>query len=159
MTRGWVGLLIAGLQRAVYALVALPVALWCLGLLVVGRVGTAVAVRLRPLRRLAGFAVSAAPAKSRLTSHLLLSLPVDVLTFAVAGYLWLLLPMNLLYPVRLAVYNESWEGSWGGSTLAGVWAFHAASALAIFLVLGVPLIAGLVQVQLWVANRTLGRPA
>jgi hypothetical protein len=39
MTRGWVGLLIAGLQRAVYALVALPVALWCLGLLAVGRVG------------------------------------------------------------------------------------------------------------------------
>jgi hypothetical protein len=89
----------------------------------------------------------------------LLSLPVDVLTFAVAGYVWLLLPMNLLYPVRLAVFNESWEGSWGASTLAGVWALHAAGGLASFLVIGVPVIAGLVQVQLWVAGRTLGRPA
>jgi hypothetical protein len=157
MTRGWVGLLIAGLQRAVYALVALPVALWCLGLLAVGWVGAARDVRLRSLRRLAGLTASAAPAKGRLTSHLLLSLPVDVLVFAVAGYIWLLLPMNLLYPVRLAIFDESHAGSWGGPTMAGVWAVHAAGSLVIFTV-AVPLIAGLVQAQLWVASRTLADP-
>jgi hypothetical protein len=103
--------------------------------------------------------VSAAPAKGRFASHLLLSLPVDVLAFAVAGYIWLLLPMNLLYPVRLAVYDETLAGSWGGPTMAGAWAVHAAGGLVSFLVIGVPLLAVLVQAQLWVASRTLAAPS
>jgi hypothetical protein len=151
--------MLAGLRRAVYALIALPVALCCLGLLAAGRVGAAVSVRLGLLRRLAGLAVSAAPARGRLTSHLVLSLPIDVVAFAVAAYVWLLLPMNLLYPVRLAVYDESPVGSWGGPTMAGAWAVHAAGGLLVFVVLGLPLVAGLVQVQAWVADRTLERHA
>jgi hypothetical protein len=155
----WIRLLVAGLRRAVYALVALPVALSGLGLLAVGRSGAAAGVRLRSLRRLAGLPVEAAPARGRLASHMLLSLPIDVVVFAVAGYVWLLLPMNLLYPVRLALYGETAEGSWGGPTMAGAWAVHAVGGLAAFLVVGLPLIAGLVHVQLWVAGRTLGQPA
>jgi hypothetical protein len=147
----------AGLRRAVYALIALPVGLCCLVLLAAGRVGIAAAARLRPLRRLAGLPVSPAPTRGRLTRHLLLSLPVDAVAGAVAGYVWLLLPMNLLYPLRLAVYDESAVDSWGGPTMAGAWAVHAAGGLATFLIVGLPLIAGLVQLQLWVAGRTLGR--
>jgi hypothetical protein len=156
MTQTWMRLLRAGLRRAVYALAALPVALCCLGLIVIGRGGAAVSVRLRSLR-LAGLTISAAPTTGRLTSHVVLSLPIDVVAFAVAGYVWLLLPMNLLYPVRLAVYDESPVGSWGGPTMAGAWAVHAAGGLLIFIVIGLPLIAGLVQVQSWVAERTLAR--
>ena len=159
MTRGWLRALVSGLRRAVYALVAVPVALWCLGLLAVGRADAATTARLRSLRRLAGLSLSSVPSSRRLTSHLLLSLPLDVLTFVIAGYFWLLLPMNLLYPVRLAVYDESPMGSWGGPSMAGAWAFHAASGLAIFLVIGLPLIALLVRAQSWIADRTLSQPA
>src|SRR5690348_1484008 len=122
MAARWTGLLLAGLRRAVYALAALPVALYCLGLLAAGRVSAAATVRLRSLRRAAGLPVSAAPASGRLTSHLLLSLPVDVVVFVVGGYVWLLLPMNLLFPARLALFGETLAGSWGGPTMAGAWA-------------------------------------
>jgi hypothetical protein len=39
--------------------------------------------------------------------------------------------------------------------MAGAWAVHAAGGLVSFLVVGVPLLAVLVQAQLWVASRTL----
>jgi hypothetical protein len=109
------------------------------------------------LRRLAGLpgsAVPTAPTRGRLTSHLLLSLPVDFVVFVIAGYVWLLLPMNLLYPVRLAIYDESPTDSWGGPTMAGAWALHATIGLASFVV-ALPLLAGLVLVQSWVAGKTL----
>src|SRR4051794_20747019 len=150
------GLVPAALRRAVYALVALPVALGCLVLLAARRARAAVSVRLGSLRRLAGTKPPPAPSRGRLTRHLLLSLPVDLVAFAVAGYLWLLLPMNLLYPVRLAVYHETVDGSWGGPSMAGAWAVHAAGGVASFVIVGLPVMAGLVWVQSWIANRTLG---
>ena len=145
----------AGLRGAVYALVALPVALWCLVLVAAGRARVAAATRLGSLRRLAGLPIAASPTRGRLAGHLLVSLPVDGVALAVAGYLWLLLPMNLLYPVRLAVYDESARDSWGGPTLAGAWAVHAVGGVAVFVVVGLPICAGLRRVQAWVANRTL----
>ena len=145
----------AGLRGAVYALVALPVALWCLVLVAAGRVRAAAAARLRSLRRVAGLRIAASPTRGRLAGHLLLSLPVDGVALAVAGYLWLLLPMNLLYPLRLAVFDESARDSWGGPTLAGAWAVHAVGGVAVFVVAGLPIAAGLRGVQAWVADRTL----
>lgn len=160
MGRRWVELGVTGLRRAVYALVALPVALCCLVAAAAGRGGAATRVRLGSLRRLAGVHLDAAPDTGRLVRHLLLSLPADVVAFAVAGYLWLLLPMNLLYPLRLAVYDESARDSWGGPTLAGAWAVHAAGGVASFVVLGLPIAAGLAWVQARIARRTLeGGPA
>ena len=158
MGRRWVGLGVTGLRRAVYALVALPVALSCLALAAVGRAGAAARVRLGSLRRFAGVHL-ATPGAGRLVRHLLLGLPVDAVAFAVAGYLWLLLPMNLLYPLRLAVFDESARDSWGGPTLAGAWAVHALGGVAVFVVAGLPIAAGLVRVQAWIADRTLGGPA
>jgi hypothetical protein len=148
-------LVLAGLRRAVYALVALPLALWCLAMVAVGRARAAAVVRVGSLQRLAGVSV-AVPARGRLVAHLLWSLPLDAVAFAVIGYLWLLLPMNLLYPLRLAVYDESARDSWGGPTLAGAWAVHAAGGVAVFVVAGLPIAAGLVRLQAWIAGRTLG---
>jgi hypothetical protein len=155
MGHRWVRLGVTGLRRAVYALVALPVALCCLALAAAGRGGAAATARVGSLRRLAGARPAAAAGPRRLTKHLLLSLPADVVAFAVAGYLWLLLPMNLLYPVRLAVYDESARDSWGGPTLAGAWAVHAAGGVAVFVLVGLPIAAGLAWVQAWIADRTL----
>jgi hypothetical protein len=103
--------------------------------------------------------LATAPGTGRLVRHLLISLPADAVACAVAGYLWLLLPMNLLYPVRLAVYDESARDSWGGPTVAGAWAVHAVGGVAVFVVAGLPIAAGLVRVQAWIADRTLGGPA
>jgi hypothetical protein len=159
MGRRWAGIVVTGLRRAVYALVALPVALSCLALAAAGRAGAAAAVRLGSLRRFAGVELAAAPGTGRLVRHLLLSLPADAVAFVVAGYVWLLLPMNLLYPLRLAVYDESARDSWGGPTLAGAWAVHVAGGVASFVVAGLPIAAGLVWVQARIADRTLGGPA
>jgi hypothetical protein len=159
MGRRWVGLVVTGLRRAVYALVALPLAVACLALVAAGRAGVAATVRLGSLRRLAGARPPTAPGRGRLVRHLLLSLPADAVAFAVAGYLWLLLPMNLLYPLRLAVYDESARDSWGGPSLAGAWAVHAAGGVGSFVVVGLPVAAGLAWVQAWIAHRTLGGPA
>jgi hypothetical protein len=150
-------LLAAGLRRAVYALLALPLGVWCLGLLLAGRTARAASLRLGALRRLAGTAAGS-PSRGRWVVFSLVSLPVDAVVFAVAGYLWLLLPMNLLYPLRLAVYDESAVDSWGGPTMAGAWAFHAVVGTLVFLVAGLPLVAGLVWLQARVARRLLGPP-
>ena len=150
---------VTGLHRAAYALVALPVALACLTLTAAGRAGAATVARLGSLRRLAGLRVPTSPGAGRLVRHLVLSLPVDAVACAVAAYVWLLLPMNLLYPLRLAIYGESARDSWGGPSLAGAWAVHAVGGVAVFVVAGLPIAAGLVWIQARIADRTLGGPA
>ena len=148
-------LLAAGLRRAVYALVALPLGTWCLGLLLAGRTARAASLRLAALRRWAGSAAGS-PSRGRWTAYSVVSLPVDLAVFAVAAYLWLLLPMNLLYPLRLAVFDESAEDSWGGPTMAGAWAVHAVGGTLVFLAVGLPVAAALVWLQTRLARGLLG---
>jgi hypothetical protein len=153
---GTVGRLLAlGLRRAVYALVALPLGVWCLGLLLAGRTARAASLRLGALRRWAGTAAGSPP-RRRWTAFSLASLPVDLVVFVVAAYLWLLLPMNLLYPLRLAVFDESAEDSWGGPTMAGAWAVHAVGGTLVFLVAGLPIAVALVWLQSRLARGLLG---
>lgn len=81
----------------------------------------------------------------------LLSLPVAALsTFLTVALGWLVLINVLAYPFRayLGVPNETrdiwsdhYSDSWGGPTLAGAWATHAALAL----VVGVPAVAWAVR--------------
>ena len=151
-------LLAAGLRRAVYALIALPLGAWCLVLLLAGRTARAASLRLGALRRWAGTAAGS-PSRSRWTTFSVVALPVDLVVFAIAAYLWLLLPMNLLYPLRLAVFDESAADSWGGPGLAGAWAVHAAGGMLVFVAAGLPIVAGLVWVQARVARGLLGPAA
>jgi hypothetical protein len=143
-------LLLTGLRRAVHALVALP--LGVLALVAPARFGAA---RLRALRTLAGADVGEPVSWPRFS---LLALPLDVVVFVIMGYVWLLLPMNLLYPLRLAIYDETTEGSWGGPSMAGAWAVHAAGGSAIFVAIGLPLAAVLVRGQAALAERVAGAP-
>jgi hypothetical protein len=142
-------LLGAGVRRAVLGVVALPLGLWCLALVVAGRVPAAAALRLRALRRLAGTEPAAAPStdRRRWLTFSLLALPLDAVVFVVLGYLWLLLPMNLLYPLRLALFDETAADAWGGPTLAGAWVVHALGGLLVFVVAGLPLAFALTWLQ------------
>jgi Putative sensor len=67
----------------------------------------------------------------RVLAHALLRLPLDLLSLAVTAYLWLLVLSNLAYPVRpyLGMGDGSYQTAWGGPTLAGAWAVHAAGGL------------------------------
>jgi hypothetical protein len=130
------------LRRCVYPLVALPVGLWSIALMLVGRRQAASDAQRRTLRRL--IAVDTPPpAPRRLLAYLLVGLPVNALAFAVAGYVWLLLPMNWAYPLR----SGETETAWGGPTMAGAWSFHAVVGTMIFVVVGMPLLIGVGWVQ------------
>jgi hypothetical protein len=60
--------------------------------------------------------------------------PLDLVTLAVAGYLWLGVVLNLAYPARpLLGMNGDYSDAWGGPTLAGAWAVHALGGVALWL--------------------------
>src|SRR5215216_4588127 len=124
-----------GLRRALYPLLALPVGVTCLVLILIGREETASSLQRGLISRLLAMP-TADPSAGRALAHSLLSLPVNVASFLLAGYLWLLLPLNLAYPLRLDTTTESLRGAWGGPTLAGAWAVHAFGAVLIFVLAG-----------------------
>ena len=113
-------------RRSAYALAALPAGL---ASLTGARVQPALAHRLLdvpPVR----------PGRLRVALHALLSLPLGALSFVVAGYGWAIVVLNLLFPVRWLIgMGGSLEDSWGGPTLAGAWAVHAAGGLAALLLM------------------------
>ena len=47
--------------------------------------------------------------------------------------MWSLVPANLAYPLRPGTM-DSYQSSWGGPTLAGAWAVHAAGGVAVLFV-------------------------
>jgi Putative sensor len=120
-------------RRTLYALLALPVGVASVPLALLG--GGAAAARLqRGLgRRLLALPVAAPPrrAGTRAAAHALLSLPLNLVAFALTGYLWLAVLANLAYPARpwFGLGDGSYQDSWGGPTLAGAWAVHAAGGL------------------------------
>lgn len=77
--------------------------------------------------------------------------PVNLVVCVVTVYAWLLVPMNLGFPLRV---DGSLEDSWGGPTLAGAWAVHAAGGLA-FLFLNPWLVRGLTALQGRLLRRVL----
>lgn len=84
----------------------------------------------------------------------LLDLPVGLLALLVTGYLWLLVVLNLGYPLRPVLgMDGSLDNAWGGPTMAGAWAVHAGAGGLPALFLAPWILRGLNALHLW----TLGR--
>jgi hypothetical protein len=130
------------LLRCLYPLVSLPVGLWSLALALVGRRDFVWSAQRSTLRSLLTVDM-ATPAPRRLLARLLVGLPANVVAFAIAGYTWLLLPMNCAYPLR----SGETETAWGGPTMAGASTFHAIVGTLIFVVVGMPLLTGVAWLQ------------
>lgn len=134
-----------------------PTAVIALGLAVVGRPRTAATLQ----RRLAAGgtlepSVRTAPAGRsswlRVLALSLLSLPIGLVGVVVSGYTWLVVAMNLGYPLRPGL---EYADAWGGPSLAGAWAVHAAGGLA-FLVLAPWIVRGCLAPLRWLTDRLLG---
>jgi len=145
------------LLRALYPLLALPAGVACLGLIVVGKYATAASLQRGLIRRLLALPV-ADPSAGRTLAHSLVSLPANVASFVLSAYVWLLLPLNLGYPLRGDTTAESLRDAWGGPTLAGAWAVHAVGGVLIFCLAGLPIMNGLAWLQGRLAQGILGVP-
>lgn len=64
----------------------------------------------------------------RVLAHTVLSLPLNLVSLALTVYLWSLVPANLAYPLRPGTM-DSYQHSWGGPSLVGAWAVHAAGGV------------------------------
>lgn len=64
----------------------------------------------------------------RLLARGLLGVVLGSLAAAVAAYAWLVVLVNLGYPLRPD--SDDLSNAWGGPTMAGAWAVHGAAALA-----------------------------
>ena len=146
-------------QRTAYLLVAAPVAGVALGCALVGRPSTAAALSARVAARLAVVArpdtVIRPASTARSALHALLGLALGALSLVVTAYGLSLILLNLAYPVRGV---DDLAGSWGGPTLAGVWAVHAAGGL-VFLFLVPWVVNGMVAVHRRLLLATIMKPA
>ncbi|MDG4862127.1 hypothetical protein P8605_28700 [Streptomyces sp. T-3] len=110
-------------RSAAYLLLALPVAVLCLPLALVG--SPAAGRMQRSLaRRLLGVDVVEPERASRplALAHAVLTLPLNLVAVVVTGYVWFVMLINLGYPLRPD--SDNYAHSWGGPTLAGAWAVH-----------------------------------
>ncbi|GEM29218.1 hypothetical protein NN3_02250 [Nocardia neocaledoniensis NBRC 108232] len=131
-----------GLARTVaYALLALPLAF------------APARTRLRVPRRLLREPVAARwIGTGRCVAHSVLSAGPGVVAWFLLMLTVLGLVRGLLYPLVAA---NDYENSWGGPTLAGAWAVHAAVSLVVA-PLFVGVVAGLGRVQLRVTRAVFG---
>ena len=59
---------------------------------------------------------------------------LDIAALVVIGYWWLGVVLNVAYPIRpLLGMNGEYRDAWGGPSLAGAWAVHAAGGLVFWL--------------------------
>jgi hypothetical protein len=80
--------------------------------------------------------------------HALLALPLNAAILAITVYGWLLVVLNLGFPLRpLVGLSADGAGSWGGPSLVGAWAVHAATGGLISLLLMPWVVRGLTGVQ------------
>ncbi|MGW3289898.1 hypothetical protein ACWDR3_35170 [Streptomyces sp. NPDC001002] len=84
--------------------------------------------------------------------HALVALPLNLLTLFVTVYGWLIVPMNLGWPLRA---GDDYSTAWGGPTFAGAWALHALLGGVGFLLLMPWIGRGLTALQLRLAHRFL----
>ncbi|TDQ52179.1 hypothetical protein [Actinorugispora endophytica] len=133
-------------RRTLYAVVSPLVGLCCLLVAVVGGHRAAARTQRRLAGRLLGVPPDAdrpAPAWPRVVGHGLLGLPLNALAFAVGGYGWAVVALNVAYPARLLLGEDLdglLDGAWGGPTLAGAWLLHGLAGLVLLWV--VPLLVG-----------------
>ncbi|MGQ4615777.1 hypothetical protein [Nocardia sp. R7R-8] len=130
------------LRYAAYALRALPLA------------PRRIPTRLRVPRRMLGESVLPQRFSAlRSVSHSVLSGGVGLLAWFLAFLAVLGAFRGVCYPL---VARDDFENSWGGPTLAGAWAVHAALGLGL-LPAWLLLLAGLGALQLWLTRGLLGR--
>ncbi|MEV6280707.1 hypothetical protein [Nocardia sp. NPDC051832] len=129
------------LRLAAYALATLPLAF------------APLAVRLRWPRRLLGARIDPRPSLFRTAAHTVLSAGTGLLAWFLAFLATVAAVRGIAYPL---LTEGDYEHSWGGPTLAGAWAVHAALGLALLPVFALAL-AGLGQLQIRLARRLLGR--
>jgi hypothetical protein len=118
-------------QRTFYILLALPVGLVAVPLVLLGGWRAAARLQRSLARRYLGLRIGEPAPRGmagRVLAHTVLSLPLNLVSLALAVYLWSLVPANLAYPLRPGTM-DSYQHSWGGPSLAGAWAVHAAGGV------------------------------
>ena len=117
-------------QRTAYLLLSAPIAVIDLACALAGRPATAAALRARLAVALAVVSRSNTelrPASTaRTVMHGLLGIALGGLSLVITAYGLSLIVLNVAYPVRGV---DDLSDSWGGPTLAGAWAVHAAAGL------------------------------
>jgi hypothetical protein len=144
-------------RQTFYVLLALPVSLISVPLVLLGGYRAAARLQQRLARRYLALRIDEpAPRDSagRVLTHMVLSLPLNLASLALTLYLWLLVPANLAYPLRPGTM-DSYQHSWGGPSLAGAWAVHAAGGV-LFLFATPWMIKAVTWLQGRLARRLLG---
>jgi hypothetical protein len=144
-------------RRTFYILLALPVSLVSVPLALLGGYRTAARLQRGLARRYLALRTDEPAARDtagRVLAHAVLSLPLNLVSLALTAYLWSLVPMNLAYPLRPGTM-DSYQHSWGGPTLAGAWAVHAAGGV-VFLFVTPWVVKGITSLQGRLTRRLLG---
>ena len=144
-------------RRTLYILLALPVGLVALPAALLGGYRAAARLQRALARRyLALHSAAQEPndTAGRVLAHALLSLPLNLGSLALTAYLWSLVPANLAYPLRPGTM-DSYQDSWGGPSLAGAWAVHAAGGV-VFLFVTPFVVKGITLLQARLAGWLLG---
>ena len=145
-------------RRTFYVLLALPASLVSVLLVLLGRYRAAARLQRGLARKYLALRIEEpAPREraGRALAHTMLSLPINLVSLALTVYLWSLVPANLAYPLRPGTMG-SYQHSWGGPSLAGAWAVHAAAGL-VFLFATPWIVKAVASVQGRLARRLLGR--
>ncbi len=144
-------------RRTLYVLLVAPVSVVSVPLVLIGGHRTAARWQRGLARRYLGVWIgepASAGTAARTIAHALLSLPISLGSLALGVYLWSIVPMNLAYPLRPGTM-DSYQHSWGGPTLAGAWAVHAAGGL-VMLWVAPWFVRGAAALQERLARRLLG---
>ena len=115
--------------RSAYLVVAGPVSIVALVAAIAHRPAGRPALngRLAEVLRIvpAGSAVTN-PVRSRVVGQAMLGIVLGAVALVITVYGWLLVLLNVAYPIRGA---SDLSDAWGGPSLAGAWAVHAAGGL------------------------------
>jgi Putative sensor len=144
-------------RRTFSILLALPVSIVSVPLALLGGYRAAARLQRGLARRYLALRIDEpAPRDTagRVLAHALLSLPLNLVSLVLTVYLWSLVPANLAYPLRPGTM-DSYQHSWGGPSLAGAWAVHAAGGL-VFLFANPWIVKGITSLQGRLARRLWG---
>ncbi|MDQ0793934.1 hypothetical protein [Streptomyces sp. B1I3] len=130
-------------RRTAYILLALPVALVCVPVALLG--GPAGRIQRGLARRLLRIDVDEVPRTGPLALvHAVVTIPLDLAAAAFTAYFWFVAAINWGFPLRPGIDPSS---SWGGPTMAGAWAVHAAGGGVVFLLLTPWVVKGFTALQ------------
>lgn len=138
-------------RRTAYGVVAAPLGLAALALTLAGRPRSAAAVQRRATGPLLGAPRQPRDRAAGTVAYALLSVPLGV----VGLWLALMLGPNTVRNLLYGFVVDDYATAWGGPSLAGAWAVHAAIALALVPV-GLWLVRGLTALQRRLADALLG---